>query len=98
MDVSATAETAIELGAMGFSIRRVEDATYAAEVENAESVRVRTLGDVDPALYKAAAHSGSIIIDHPVLADGRREILPFLLEQAVSITNHRFGYIKGLTN
>ena len=98
MDVSATAETATELGAMGFSIRRVEDATYAAEVENAESVRVRTLGDVDPALYKAAAHSGSIVIDHPVLADGRREILPFLLEQAVSITNHRFGYIKGLTN
>ena len=98
MDVSATAETATELGAMGFSIRRVEDTTYAAEVENAESVRVRTLDDVDPALYKAAAHSGSIVIDHPVLADGCREILPFLLEQAVSITNHRFGYIKGLTN
>ena len=98
MDVSSTAETATELGAMGFSIRRVEDATYAAEIENAQSVRVRTLGTVDSALYKAAAHSGSIILDQPVLADGRREILPFLLEQAVSITNHRFGYVKGLTN
>jgi delta-1-pyrroline-5-carboxylate dehydrogenase len=39
--------------------------------------------------------SSSVILDQDVLADGRRELLPFLLEQAVSTTNHRFGYIKG---
>ena len=28
---------------------------------------------------------------HPVTPSGRVELLPFLHEQAISITNHRFG-------
>jgi len=48
-----------------------------------------------PILYEAAVESSSVILDQDVLAEGRRELLPFLLEQAVSTTNHRFGYIKG---
>lgn len=56
--------------------------------------RVRALGEVDPALYEAAAETGSVILDQPVLADGRRELLPFLLEQAVSVTLHRFGVLR----
>ena len=98
LDVSATPENAVKLGAMGFVVRKVEDVSYAAEVENAGSVRVRTLGDVDPALFRAAANSGSVVLNQPVLADGRRELLPLLLEQAISTTKHRFGYLKGLTN
>ena len=38
-----------------------------------------------------------MILDQDVLPDGRRELLPLLLEQAVSTTEHRFGYIHGLT-
>ncbi|RSZ64664.1 aldehyde dehydrogenase family protein [Corynebacterium hylobatis] len=56
--------------------------------------RVRALGKVDPALYAAAAENGSVILDQPVLADGRRELLPFLLEQAVTVTLHRFGVLR----
>lgn len=56
--------------------------------------RVRALGEVDPPLYAAAAATGSVVLDQPVLADGRRELLPFLLEQAVSVTLHRFGVLR----
>ena len=40
--------------------------------------------------------SNSVILDQPVLADGRRELLPYLLEQAVSVTMHRFGIIRSV--
>ena len=85
-----------ELGALGARIRQVSDKAFANEIAHKPSCRVRTLGDeVDLALYEAAVESSSVILDQDVLADGRRELLPFLLEQAVSTTNHRFGYIKG---
>lgn len=62
--------------------------------------RIRAIGDapVPGTIYEWAALNGSVIIDAPVLADGRRELLYFLKEQAVSTTKHRFGYIKGETN
>jgi len=84
-----------ELGALGARIRQVSDKAFANEIAHKPSCRVRTLGEVDSALYEAAVESSSVILDQDVLADGRRELLPFLLEQAVSTTNHRFGYIKG---
>ena len=84
-----------ELGALGARIRQVSDKAFANEIAHKPSCRVRTLGEVDLALYEAAVESSSVILDQDVLADGRRELLPFLLEQAVSTTNHRFGYIKG---
>lgn len=33
------------------------------------------------------------VFDGPALIDGRRELLPYLLEQSVSATLHRFGVI-----
>lgn len=58
--------------------------------------RIRAIGDgpVPATIYEWAALNGSVVIDTPVLADGRRELLHFLKEQAVSTTKHRFGYIK----
>ena len=58
--------------------------------------RIRAIGDgpVPATIYEWAALNGSVVIDAPVLADGRRELLHFLKEQAVSTTKHRFGYIK----
>ncbi|MDY3127535.1 MAG: bifunctional proline dehydrogenase/L-glutamate gamma-semialdehyde dehydrogenase [Corynebacterium sp.] len=69
---------------------------FAAEVAGAQSVRVRTIGAVEPAVYRAAVESDSVVLDQPVLADGRRELLPYLLEQAVSVTMHRFGIIRSV--
>jgi len=33
------------------------------------------------------------VLDHPVLASGRRELLTVLREQAISRTVHRFGHV-----
>ncbi|MCQ9353377.1 bifunctional proline dehydrogenase/L-glutamate gamma-semialdehyde dehydrogenase [Corynebacterium sp. 153RC1] len=75
-------------------VEAIGDADFAAHVEKQTSTRVRTIGEVDEALYAAAAQSGSVILDQEVLADGRRELLPFLLEQTVTATRHRFGVIS----
>ncbi|KMM44604.1 1-pyrroline-5-carboxylate dehydrogenase, partial [Cellulomonas sp. A375-1] len=38
------------------------------------------------------------IWDHPATESGRVELLPFLREQAVSVTAHRFGTPNHLTD
>ncbi|WCZ36089.1 Bifunctional protein PutA [Corynebacterium heidelbergense] len=97
LDVSATQEVALEWGELGKRMRVSNDMEFAAEVSTAQSARVRALGASPEAFYEAAAQSGSVILDRDVLPDGRRELLPLLLEQAISTTEHRFGYIHGLT-
>ena len=85
----------------GTPIRVVADRAIADELEaagvrvDANAVagtpsRIRAVGEVPEALYgDVATH----VFDGPVLADGRRELLPYLLEQSVSATLHRFGVI-----
>ena len=63
----------------------------AGAVASQDSARVRCLGEVPELLRTTAAEHGAVVLDGPVLADGRRELLPYLLEQAVSVTTHRFG-------
>lgn len=58
-----------------------------------EGQRVRVLGTAPDALYEQAASVGGVIIDTPVLAEGRRELLNMLHEQALSVTTHRFGVL-----
>ena len=70
------------------------DEDFARLVTERDNARVRTVGAVDDALYEAAVESDSVVMDSPVLADGRRELLPWLLEQTVSTTTHRFGIIR----
>ncbi|MEJ5927944.1 bifunctional proline dehydrogenase/L-glutamate gamma-semialdehyde dehydrogenase [Corynebacterium sp. H128] len=57
------------------------------------SSRVRVFGEAPAELHRAAAETGSFLTEGPLLADGRRELLGFLQEQAVSQTMHRFGVI-----
>ena len=53
--------------------------------------RIRLVG-TDPQLREVLAGNASVAVyDGPVTTEGRIELLPFLLEQAVSITAHRFG-------
>ena len=77
-----------------YRIRTISDKQFAKEIEHTSGARIRSLGDTPEELFEAAAKSGSIIMDQDVLADGRRELLPLLLEQAVSETKHRFGFIQ----
>lgn len=54
--------------------------------------RVRLVGGDASALAAAVSGSPDVAVwAHPVTPSGRVELLPFLREQAVSITNHRFG-------
>ena len=54
--------------------------------------RVRLIGGTPAALAKATGGRPDLAIyAHPVTEAGRVELLPFLHEQAVSITAHRFG-------
>ena len=90
---SANQDTAVALAKAGIKVDVVSDADFAAEIRKDSGVRIRTVGKVSDDLYPAAAESSSVVLDQPVLADGRRELLPFLLEQAVATTQHRFGVI-----
>jgi len=97
LDISADHDVSTDFGELGQSMRIISDSDFAEEISTAQSVRVRVVGSAPDELYEAAADSGSVILDQDILAEGRRELLPMLLEQAVSTTEHRFGYIHGLT-
>jgi RHH-type proline utilization regulon transcriptional repressor/proline dehydrogenase/delta 1-pyrroline-5-carboxylate dehydrogenase len=84
------------LGRIATSVRRDVDDPFTAD-PMPERIRLiggdagavaRALGDrIDVAVYSGA-----------VTASGRVELLPFLKEQAISITNHRFGSPTTLTD
>ncbi|MFC5938161.1 proline dehydrogenase family protein [Corynebacterium choanae] len=82
------------LGPIADLVEIVADDVLARRIRRNSGMRVRAIGEVAPVLYEAAAESGSVIIDRTPVASGRRELLPYYLEQAVSMTRHRFGYIK----
>jgi RHH-type proline utilization regulon transcriptional repressor/proline dehydrogenase/delta 1-pyrroline-5-carboxylate dehydrogenase len=65
------------------------------DVEPGPGERLRVVGTVPTTLREAAARVGASLVDAPVLADGRRELLAVLREQAVSATRHRFGHVEG---
>ncbi|WJY90585.1 bifunctional proline dehydrogenase/L-glutamate gamma-semialdehyde dehydrogenase [Corynebacterium confusum] len=94
IDISAPANIAADLRDMGFRARTASTEEFANEVAEMSSARIRALGAVEQPVQEAAVKSNSVVLDQPVLADGRRELLPYLLEQAISVTMHRFGIIR----
>ncbi len=87
----------------------VRHAAEAVHVEDDEAwlARVRALGGGRVRLVGAAASSLAAatggrpdlaVWDHPVTESGRVEALPFVREQAVSVTAHRFGTPNHLTD
>lgn len=74
----------------------VDDAELAARVRDGRvRGRVRVVGSA-PGLREAAAERvGDVtVLDHEVVASGRRELLTVLHEQAVSRTTHRYGHVR----
>lgn len=73
-----------------------DDATFAARVRSgAVSGRVRVVGASTGLREAARSRTGEVtVLDGPVLASGRRELLTVLREQAVSRTLHRFGHVS----
>ncbi|MDO5053505.1 MAG: bifunctional proline dehydrogenase/L-glutamate gamma-semialdehyde dehydrogenase, partial [Pseudoclavibacter sp.] len=76
----------------GVPMRFEDEARFAASLRGAGPCRVRTIGGDPAAAASAVGGSPDIAFyTHEVVEAGRVELLPFLREQAVSITAHRFG-------
>ncbi len=107
-----TVSTAIELpktvhtilDAREFRVIREGDAAWLdrASKGGITTPRVRLVGGgaaAASALATALGGSPDVAVwSHPVTPSGRVELLPFLHEQAISITNHRFGNPTTLTD
>lgn len=71
------------------------DEAFAARVAAGDVTgRVRVVGTAPGLRAAAVARTGEVtVLDAPVVASGRRELMTVLREQAVSRTRHRFGHI-----
>ncbi|MEM8745767.1 MAG: bifunctional proline dehydrogenase/L-glutamate gamma-semialdehyde dehydrogenase [Actinomycetota bacterium] len=70
-------------------------AEFADRLGSLDVERVRILGTVGSDLRQASIDHDVHLADGDVTADGRRELLHFLREQAVSRTLHRYGNVVG---
>ncbi|GAA4624966.1 bifunctional proline dehydrogenase/L-glutamate gamma-semialdehyde dehydrogenase [Cellulomonas oligotrophica] len=98
--VVVSADSALATTVPGTTAVHVEDADafavrVAAAADAHGGARVRVVGGDGQALIALAHATGGrpdvAVWHHPVTEAGRVEILPFVREQAVSVTAHRFG-------
>jgi RHH-type proline utilization regulon transcriptional repressor/proline dehydrogenase/delta 1-pyrroline-5-carboxylate dehydrogenase len=90
VDLPAAVRSAIE--ALGITVTTEDEPVWEDRVAKLPSSRIRLLGGSASELYAAVGGRPDIAIyAQPVTESGRIELLPFLREQAVSITAHRFG-------
>ncbi|SFJ84261.1 bifunctional proline dehydrogenase/L-glutamate gamma-semialdehyde dehydrogenase [Cellulomonas sp. KH9] len=76
-----------------------DDAGWSARVGALPGGRVRLVGGSAAEVARATGGRPDVAVwDHPVTEAGRVEQLPFLREQAVSVTAHRFGTPQDLTS
>ncbi|WBU37161.1 bifunctional proline dehydrogenase/L-glutamate gamma-semialdehyde dehydrogenase [Homoserinibacter sp. YIM 151385] len=76
----------------GASLATESDAAFLARVPAERPERIRLVGGDAAAVREALAGSiDTAVWAGPVTPAGRLELLPFLREQAVSVTAHRFG-------
>lgn len=68
-----------------------DDTQFLSDVRAGKYTRIRLCHPAPKALKEAAAKSGTHIIDAPVLANGRIELLHYLREVSISIDYHRYG-------
>ncbi|WP_186467056.1 bifunctional proline dehydrogenase/L-glutamate gamma-semialdehyde dehydrogenase [Arthrobacter sp. UKPF54-2] len=93
------------LSGLGVDITVEDDAAWlasAARLAGAAKLsvtRIRLIGGDAKALAEATGGRPDLAVySHPVTEAGRVELLPFLHEQAVSITAHRFGTANHLSD
>lgn len=67
------------------------DQEFIGRVREGKMQRIRIVEPASKTLHGAAAETGIHIIDVPVLANGRLELLHYLREIAISIDYHRYG-------
>ena len=77
-------------------VRVESDAEWEERIVDVAPARVRLIGAAPPAEWNTRCDIA--VFDHPVTGSGRIEMLPFLAEQSVTITAHRFGTANRLTD
>ena len=91
--VRVSADPAVGLpGSLGHVAVVAEGAAPFAQGLTLPDCRVRLVGRDDTLRDELVGRAVSVI-DGPVLANGRRELLTLLREQAISRTLHRFGHL-----
>ncbi|RWR19999.1 1-pyrroline-5-carboxylate dehydrogenase, partial [Agrococcus lahaulensis] len=82
-----------------------DDAAFRVSAQRLAQGRIRYLAAEDAVAEGVRALAEAVdgrpdlaIVAHPVTESGRLELLPFLREQAVAITAHRFGTPNHLTD
>ena len=87
------------LDELGVEWTGLEDEAWLELLAATAPPRVRLVGGDASALAKATEGRPDIaVFDQPVTRSGRLELLPFLREQSVSVTAHRFGTPNHLTD
>ncbi|WP_186760368.1 bifunctional proline dehydrogenase/L-glutamate gamma-semialdehyde dehydrogenase [Arthrobacter alpinus] len=77
---------------LGITVTVENDADWLATARRFGAGRIRLIGADAAAVYEATGGRPDLAIYHGEVTEaGRVEMLPFLHEQAVSITAHRFG-------
>jgi RHH-type proline utilization regulon transcriptional repressor/proline dehydrogenase/delta 1-pyrroline-5-carboxylate dehydrogenase len=96
--VELPAQLRAVLSGLGIAITVENDADWLASAGRLAGAarlsvtRIRLIGGDAKALAEATGGRPDLAVySHPVTEAGRVELLPFLHEQAVSITAHRFG-------
>jgi len=92
-------DVARALDAAGVTWTVHDDASWLETVAVTAPPRVRAVGVDAATVARATGGRPDIaVFDHPVTLSGRLELLPFVREQAVSVTAHRFGTPDHLTD
>ncbi|MFC8193424.1 1-pyrroline-5-carboxylate dehydrogenase, partial [Cellulomonas sp. NPDC057328] len=78
--------------AAGFDVHVQDDAAWMGDLPHVPAGRVRLVGgDAAAAAHAAEGRADLTVHGGPVTSSGLVELLPFVREQAVSVTAHRFG-------
>ncbi len=72
-------------------VKEEEESEFLERVRQGKMQRIRLVGHPSQALKEAAAEAAILLIDAPVLANGRLELLHYLREVSLSIDYHRYG-------
>ncbi|MGD8367091.1 MAG: bifunctional proline dehydrogenase/L-glutamate gamma-semialdehyde dehydrogenase [Desulfobacterales bacterium] len=73
------------------TIRRHTDAAVAEAVAQVQRIRYAAPERVPAVVFEATAETGFYIAREPVLAEGRVELLHYLINQSICDTYHRYG-------
>ncbi|HEX2578113.1 MAG TPA: bifunctional proline dehydrogenase/L-glutamate gamma-semialdehyde dehydrogenase [Aquihabitans sp.] len=71
-----------------------DDVAFAARIPSLGADRLRLVGTVDEAVWRAAHECGLDVVDAPVVGHGRVELPRWARERVVTEVTHRYGNVR----